>query len=405
MPELAVLLLTVPTITAAIGWGTNWAAVKMIFHPRRFVGIAPLGWQGILYKQVDKFAAGVADMVTENLISPRDLAERLDPEEVERLFAETLDRETAEICREAAEVIRPGSWDVLAEPARQMIVAQVRLEGRSLVREIFDRLQGISDELLDLHRLVRDQLSGENAGRLARLTRKIGRAEFKFIEYYGGVFGLMVGLLQVGVWQAMQTWWLMPMVGAFVGLGTNWLAIQMIFRPQEPRRYLGLVTYQGLFAKRQPEIARDYGEVSAAEILTPRNAIRLLTEGEAGARIARIVSQALSDKMRAEWKKVEALVPAELAADPPIEEVQRILVRRLGETAPEIQPALEAYLERKLDIAHTVETRLAALPKRDFERILRGIFEEDETTLILVGGFLGGTVGTLQGMLVLALGS
>jgi uncharacterized membrane protein YheB (UPF0754 family) len=51
----------------------------------------------------------------------------------------------------------------------------------------------------------------------------------------------------------------------------------------------------------------------------------------------------------------------------------------------------------------TVESRMAALSKPDFERLLRGVFEEDEITLILVGGFLGGLVGFAQGMLVLTL--
>lgn len=402
MPDLVVLLLTLPTITGAIGWGTNWAAVKMIFHPERFLGLGPLGWQGILYKQGDKFAGGVADMVTENLISAREMAQRLDPAEIEKLFAETLDQQTLEICREAAEVVESGSWDRLPEPVQTTVVAQVRAHSRELVREIFDKLQGVSDELLDLHRLVRDQLSGDNAHRLARLTKKIGRAEFKFIEYYGGVFGLLVGLTQIGVWKSMQIWWLMPIVGVFVGLMTNWLAIQMIFRPQKPKKYFGLVTYQGLFAKRQPEIAKDYGEVAAAEILTPRNAIRLVTEGEAGERIARIVSETISERIRSEWEKVEAMVPVEVTPET-VQAVKEIVVRRIAETAPEVQPELEAYLERKLDIADTVERRLAGLPKPDFERILRGIFEEDEITLILVGGFLGGVAGVCQGMLVLAL--
>ena len=61
--------------------------------------------------------------------------------------------------------------------------------------------------------------------------------------------------------------------GVLVGLVTNWLAIQMIFRPMEPRRYLGVFHYQGMFPKRQKEISADYGRITANEILTPRNLI------------------------------------------------------------------------------------------------------------------------------------
>jgi len=402
MPDILLLLLTIPVITALIGWVTNWAAVKMIFHPEKFIGVGPVGWQAILTRRSHIFATGVADMATENLISPREIAERLDAAEMEKLFAETLDEQSEQVIKEAAELIHPGAWEQLPEPARQMIIAQVRAETKKLVHELFDELQGISEEILDLRKLIYDQLSGKNVGVLIRLTKRIGKKEFKFIEYYGGVFGFIIGLAQVGVWTVMGTWWLMPIVGVLVGLVTNWLAIQMIFRPQQPKKYFGLITYQGLFAKRQAEIAADYGDSAAADLLNPRNLIRLVTEGEAGERIAKLVTDAISLKLETEWKKLEAMVPIKVTPEQ-LEQVKQVIVRSITESAPEVQPKLEAYMERKLDIAKTVEDRLSSLPKDDFERILRGIFEEDEITLILVGGFLGGLVGLLQGALVLGL--
>src|SRR3546814_4760613 len=75
----------------------------------------------------------------------------------------------------------------------------------------------------------------------------------------------------------------MPIVGAIVGLGTNWLAIQMIFRPLEPRRYFGLVTYQGMFPKRQAEIAHAYGRIAGHEVLTPANLIDHVSTNPAAA--------------------------------------------------------------------------------------------------------------------------
>ena len=402
MNDVVLLFLTVPLVTAFVGWVTNWAAVKMIFHPEKYVGIGPLGWQGILQRRSHKFATGIADMAVENLLSPRELAEKLDPDEMEKLFASTLDEQTEELVAEAANIIRPGAWKELPDHVKQMIVTQVKAQTGQISREIFDRLQGVSDDLLDLHHLVYSQLSGENVRLLAKFTKEIGAKEFKFIEYYGGVFGLLIGLVQVGVWSLMQTWWLMPIVGVLDGLVNNWLAIQMIFRPMEPTKYFGLFTYQGMFPKRQAKISEDYGRVAAADILTPRNFIRLISEGEAGERIAKIVSETISEKIDAEWKKVAPMVPVEVSqAD--LDAVKAKVVERIAHTVPEVQPEFEAYLERKLDIATTIETKLTTLPKDDFERILRGVFEEDEITLIIVGGVLGGAVGVAQGALVLGL--
>ena len=402
MQDLLLLFITVPMVTGLIGWVTNWAAVKMIFYPARFVGVGPLGWQGILYKQSHKFASGVADMANENLISAREIIDRLDSEDGESLLAETLDEEAPALCREAAEIIAPGAWDGLPDHVQAMICTQIKQKTREINREILDQVRDKSEELIDVHKLVYAQLSGANTDRLAEFTKRIGRKEFKFIEYYGGVFGFLIGLFQIAVWSVMQMWWLMPVVGVIVGLVTNWLAIKMIFRPQEPARYLGFIPYQGLFPKRQREIAADYGEVSAAEILTARNLIHHVIESESGPRIAALVSEIISRRMDEEWAKVRPMIPVEVTPAM-LERVKSVVTVQLMKSLPRLQPRLEAYIEQKLEVAHTVESRLAELSKPAFERVLRGIFEEDEITLILVGGVLGGAVGVLQSMLVLAL--
>lgn len=400
MSSVVLLFLTVPVITATIGWLTNWAAVKMIFNPREFRGIGPLGWQGILPRNAASFASGVADTITGKLISTRELAERLDAEDMEKLFEDSLEHEAEPIIREVGERLAPGAWDQLPEPTRQMVVGQVRGETKNIARDIFDRLQGISDELLDLRELVVKELSGKNTDKLVRLFQEIGSRELKFIEYYGGVFGFLIGMMQVAAWSWLQMWWLMPIVGVIVGLVTNWLAIQMIFRPLEPRRYL-FVKYQGMFPKRQVQIAGDYARMTADEVLTPKNLIRLVSQGEAGRRIADVVVASMTERLDELRSKAQALVPVEITPEM-LEEIRGIVVARLLQRIPEMQPQLEAYLERKLDIANTIESKLAVVPKTEFERLLRGVFEEDEIILIAIGGFLGGLVGGLQAALVLA---
>lgn len=60
-----------------------------------------------------------------------------------------------------------------------------------------------------------------------------------------------------------------PVLGAFVGYVTNYLAIKLLFRPK--RRVLGI---QGLLPKRKAEIARRAGEVVNGYLVN-REAIRL----------------------------------------------------------------------------------------------------------------------------------
>ena len=405
MSDLVLLLLTVPTITAFIGWVTNWAAVKMIFWPRTYVGIGKAGWQGIVYRQGHKFAVGVADMVTGNLINTRELVGRLDPDEIATLLAPDLEAMNAELAERAVDLVQPEAWDRLPEHVRQMVLAQLKAQTPALTRAIFERLQARADELVDLHELVTRRLSGdqENSERLARLTRRIAKNEFDFIVWSGAVIGVIVGLVQIPVWQWLQIWWTMPIVGALVGLGTNYVAIEMIFRPHEPRRFFGLFRYQGLFPKRQAAIAADYGDSARREILTPETFVAHVTEEGRLELVTSIVRATLRERLEAEWTKVKAMAPGVAVTPAMIDRVADLAVARLAALVPAVRPRFDAYLEEKLDVARTVETRLANLGKPEFERVIRGIFEEDELTLVLVGGFLGAAVGFAQAALVVTI--
>ena len=400
--NVLVVIVAVPLVTAFIGYITNWAAVKMIFQPEEFVGVWKIGWQGVLPSKADTFAADVAGNVGA-VLSPAELTERLDPAEVEALFADRLDDELPLVVRDVAEMLAPGTWDQMAPEAQQLVITQIKSEGRQVAQDVFDDLQGISHELLDLERLVFDLLSGSNVKRLVRLFQEIGGKELRAIVNLGFWFGLVIGIFQAATFTILDRWWVMPIVGGIVGLGTNWLALQMIFRPLERKRYAGLVTYQGMFPSRQAEIAADYGRITAREIITPANLLRLITEGDAGTRIARVVLTRVNERIDAARPMVEMLTQTQVS-DVQLAEVKTMVVARVSESVPDLQPEIEAYLEEQLQVGELVESKLKAMPKLEFERLLRGIFEQDEWILIAIGGALGAGVGVLQGMLVLATG-
>ncbi len=401
MSSAILLFLSIPVITALIGWFTNWAAVKMIFYPQNFIGIGPIGWRGVLPRNALTFAKTVARTMTDNVVSSRDLVEKIEPAEIEKVLEESFDAQGEAFVRDAAEHLQPGAWDALPPPMRQMIIMQVKAETKQVTADIIARVKEQSDDLLDLKALVTNELSGQNTAKLVRLFQEIGGRELKFIEYYGGVFGFLIGLLQVAAWSVFQEWWLMPVVGVLVGLVTNWLAIQMIFRPMEPTRYL-VVTYQGLFPKRQPEIAADYGRVAKTEILTPRNLFRGVAEGESGQRIARVVSETIADRLAEVAPRVDPLVPVSITPEL-LDQVRDLIVDRLAQEVPNVQPQIEEYIAQRVDVGAMVEEKLTTMPKPEFERILRGLFEKDEWILITIGGALGGGVGLAQGAAVLAL--
>lgn len=277
MSDTLVLAL-VPVITALIGYITNWAAIKMMFHPAEPMGIGPLKWQGIVYRMSGKFAAEIS-ATTSQVLTPTDLVDRID---IESLIEKLIDRhgdDADEIVKAAFDEVAPGAWDSTAPEARAQIRQMLFDQIGPRVQETMTALGPKLPEIMDLDSLIVTELTGENSERLARVANEIGGKELRFIEIYGGVFGLAVGLVQVALFGIFGIWWTMPIVGGIVGLGTNWLAIQMVFRPLEPKRYAGLIRYQGMFPKRQAEIARDYGVIAEREIFTPTKLLGAVVEG------------------------------------------------------------------------------------------------------------------------------
>ena len=57
-----------------------------------------------------------------------------------------------------------------------------------------------------------------------------------------------------------------PVIAAFTGWFTTWIAIYMLFHPRNPIRVFG-ITIQGIFPKRQNQVADKIGNMVANELI------------------------------------------------------------------------------------------------------------------------------------------
>ncbi len=103
-----------------------------------------------------------------------------------------------------------------------------------------------------------------------RIFLDMGQSELKFIQNFGFFFGFALGIPVAVITHFVTFWWLLPILGVIVGYVTNWLALWMIYEPPDPHR-VGPLLIQGLFVRRQPEVADVYARIVADEILTMRN--------------------------------------------------------------------------------------------------------------------------------------
>ena len=393
------VLVYLPAFGAIIGWVCKWVAIKMLWTPQKWIGIGPIGWQGVIQRRSDKFAGGVADTVARTGITVEQLLDRVSPDELAELLGPALDARAPALVREVAEKVQPGLWDSLDEGVREAALGHLRMEARRIAGSLVATLRPVLVEVLDVRKLVIARLAGENANRLARLFQTVGKRELQWVIYYGAVLGFLIGLVAVAGYTWLERWWALPIVGAFDGVVNNYLAIEMIFRPLERKRYLGIFPYQGLFPARQAEIAKAYAEMMANEVLGPKEILEHVTQ-HGGEKILAAALEALEKEVEGQVQMLAMMAGVEVPADAH-KQALGSFVQHMQSALPEVFPVVARYLNERLAVAATIERELARMPKAEFEEVLRGVFREDEKTLIVIGGILGGLIGCIQAALML----
>ncbi|MDX1659614.1 MAG: DUF445 family protein [Nitriliruptorales bacterium] len=391
-------LLTIPVVAAVIGYVTNWLAVKMTFRPIDFVGIPPyLGWQGIIPSKARKMASIAVDSSLAKLATLREIFEEMDPDRIAEHLLKTFEPRAAEVTEALIRERQPGLWDELPRPVKAALVERVHRKLPTRIDALVDDITAHIDQLLDLRLMVIRKMA-EDRTLLNRTFWEVGREEFRFIINSGAYFGFVLGLIQMGIWMLAPVWWILPVAGLGVGYATNWLALNIIFRPVAPRK-LGPFVLHGLFLKRQDEVSEEYAHLITREVLTIRNFSDEMLNGPRGDRtralirshVAPLVDEALGIAQPA----VEAAVGSrELAS---IREQLSVQAIELSTQAFD-DPVFNA--ERSVVVEREMAARMKEMTATEFRGLLRPAFEEEEWKLIAVGSVLGGLAGLAQSVFV-----
>lgn len=387
--------LSMPVISAAVGYGTNVVAIYMMFHPMEFVGVYPPfgGWQGIIPRRAAKMAAISVDTITEKLIDQKEIFARLDPDRIADELEGPLNNMVEDITDQVMRQHQPTLWEALPTAVKSQIYRRINKEMPAIVAEIMSELRTNIERMYDLKDMVITNLTRDKA-LLNTIFQEVGYAEFKFIARSGIYFGGLFGLVQMIVWVFFQAWWLLPAFGLAVGYATNWLALQMIFNPKEIIR-VGPFNVQGLFMKRQEEVAGDYGRLVAAEVLTPANIIEGVLKGPYSDKVFAMIGRHVQRAIDEQTSFAKPFVTFTVGTQNYIQ-MKQSAVERIIDRMPDALHHIEDYADDALDLQNTLTTRLQGLSPEEFEGMLRPAFEQDEWILIAVGAALGFMVGVFQ---------
>ena len=397
------LYCSMPVVAAIIGYVTKLLAIRMMFQPIEFVGWKPyLGWQGIVPRNAARMATIACDTMTSRLLSPQDVFGKLDPDRVAREIQKPMLAAVEDITREVAARYQPGLWEMLPDRVRTLVINRIKEDAPAVVARIMQDLQRNIDKVFDLKDMVVSNLMRDKA-LLNRIFQEAGHKEFEFIARSGIWFGFTIGCVQALTWALTHNAWVMPLFGGFTGWFTDWLALRMIFNPKEPRRYLWVFEWQGLFLKRRKEVAAEYGALIAQEIITPRNVLDAVLRGPLSDGLYEMVLKHVQRSVDEQAGLARPLV-ALVVGGARYQEMKQAVAKKLMERLPETLKHVEQYAGDAMDLKNTLVAKMQELTADEFEQLLRPAFQQDEWILIAVGAVLGFLVGEMQVFVMLHAG-
>jgi uncharacterized membrane protein YheB (UPF0754 family) len=390
---------SIPFVAAVVGWATNWVAIKLTFQPLEFRGLRPfLGWQGIIPSKAAKMAAIFVDSTMYRLGSLDELFQQMDPdrmaEHITQYIEPRLDSYTDEVMFWGG---HGALWRTLPNAVKQRLYDRVRAELPRLVENLMAEVGESVEELVDFKDMLVRQLT-ENKALLNRLFLEAGEAEFEFIVRSGLYFGFPFGLVQLAVWFFHQGWWVLPVFGLVVGYATNWIALNIIFRPLHPRK-IGPWTVHGLFLRRQREVAGVWCKLVTHEIVTVRHIIRAMLTGPKSEHTKELIRRHIAPIADEAVGSLKPAAEVAVGADG-FEEIKETVARKAVEVSAEPFDHWPFNRERAAVLERLLTERMEALPSSEFQDLLRPCFQEDEWKLILTGAVLGFLAGLAQLFLV-----
>lgn len=388
-----------PIIAGFVGWGTNWLAVKMTFLPVEPFGKPPFfGWQGIIPSKMEKMAGIMVDNTIDKLGSLNEFFQEMEPEKISehvtKFIVDRIEEYTDEVMTEKNAVL----WENLPNIVKKRVYSRARRHIPQAMDNLVEDISENIEDLVDLKDMIITQLR-EDKELIGRVFWEVGEPEFRFVVNSGFYFGFLFGLIQIPVWVLYGQAWTIPVFGLLVGIATNWLALNVIFRPLNPVKVLGFKIH-GIFLSRQPEVAESFARITTSEVMTIKHLMSAVMSGPRSHRTKAMIKKHLRPFLEGGVVRTAA----QLTVGPGgYANLKKAIEEKALDMSiePFGDPAFNQ--ERARTIEKLFKERMEAMSSEEFQDLLRPAFQEDEWILILVGGILGGIAGLCQMVFVFGL--
>ncbi|MBL7749083.1 MAG: DUF445 family protein [Chitinophagaceae bacterium] len=193
----------------------------------------------------------------------------------------------------------------------------------------------------------------------------------------------------------MNYWLLLiPVISAFIGWVTNWVAIKMLFHPREPKKILG-ITFQGIFPKRQQQFAEKLGKLVSAEFLSFEDIEQKISSPDNLKKIMPMIENHVDDFLRTRLSQ-EMPVISMFIGDKTIGKLKEAFMKEIEVLFPQVMKQYAANLKTELDLEQIVIKKVSGFSSDKLEEVLYQIMSKEFRFVEIIGAVIGFLIGAVQ---------
>jgi len=196
-----ILFILTPFITAAIGWFTNWVAVKMLFHPREPMRVFFWKWQGLIPRRQMQLAAESAEIIEREILQQHMILHEIRRIELGPYLEHAAHKLVWErIGPQLRAIPLLGGFvnDGILTKFEALASTEMKEEAGPLMEKVATQFEAS----VDLKQMIEDNIAGFDLERLETIVNAVAKREFKTIERLGALLGFIIGCVQVALFWA-----------------------------------------------------------------------------------------------------------------------------------------------------------------------------------------------------------
>lgn len=190
----------------------------------------------------------------------------------------------------------------------------------------------------------------------------------------------------------------LPIIAAVIGWFTNFIAVKMLFHPKREVN-LYLFKLQGIFPKRQREVAENIGRMVARELISAEEIKSQISGSDSIDYIKSIIEAKIDDYLTNTFPEKYPFTSV-LFSTKRKQKIKSDLIEQVETAAPDVLGEYFTNLEDSFDVETIVTEKIEQFPPEKLESILNSILRKEFKFIELIGAIIGFFIGLVQIVLV-----